>query len=291
MDYQIYTDASVDIPDEVIAENGVRIIPMQYSVDGEERTMRARLTAEEAKQFYQDMRDGRITKTSQITPFVYESAFRKEAERGRDVLYLSLSSGLSNTYESSLAAVSQLSSEFPSFHGEMVDTLNATGGMGILLMEAIRNQRAGMTLAENAAALRKKTEETVLWFMVDDLHYLVRGGRLSAAAGFAGTVLNLKPILKMTDEGKLAVVAKQRGSAKAEKFLADTFASSCDLALGNEVIISYADCPERAENVRKKILEAQPGAHVSLTTMTPIISAHTGPGMCAVAHFGNKNYI
>lgn len=291
MQYQIYTDASVDIPDEVIAEHGVKIIPMQYTVDGEERTMHARLTPAESDVFYQEMRSGQITKTSQITPFVYESAFEQEAAQGVGVLYLALSSGLSNTYESSIAAVQSLKERFPGFEGEMVDTLMATGGMGLLLLEAIRNRDAGMTLAENAAALREKAKKTVLWFMVDDLHYLVRGGRLSAAAGFAGTVLNLKPILKIRDDGRLAVVAKQRGSAKAEKFIAETFAAACDFSLGNDVIISYADCPERAETIREKILELKPEARVMLTTMTPIISAHTGPGMCAVAHFGNRDQI
>ena len=291
MEYQIYTDASVDIPDEVILENGVRIIPMQYSVDGKEHTMYARLTDEEAKRFYQDMRDGKVTKTSQISPYFYEQAFRREAEEGRNVLYLSLSSGLSSTYSSSISAAQQLAEEFPGFHGEMVDSLNTTGGLGILLMDAIQNKKNWMTLEENAAALRKKAERTALWFMVDDLRYLVRGGRLSAAAGFAGTVLNLKPILKMTREGTLAVVAKTHGSLKAENFLADTFAGASDLSLGSNVIISYADCPERAENIRKRILELKPAAHVFLTTMTPIISAHTGPGMCAVAHFGDKEYL
>ena len=218
-DYVICIDASVDIEQRWIDENNVVIIPMKYTLGDQEYLMKNRLTDQKLKGFYDAMRAGLMTHTSQITPYFYQQVFGKEAEKGHDILYISLSSGLSNTYSSALTAAGEIEDEYEGIKIEVVDSLAGTGGMGLLLMMAIRAKQNGVSLSENAAALRANAGKVCHWFMVDDLKYLRRGGRISAATAVAGTVLNIKPILKIQDDGTLISIAKKRGLAKAASFL------------------------------------------------------------------------
>ena len=208
--YEIYVDASIDVENSYITDNNIHFIPMKYMIDDQEYVMDRQQTEEELDHFYQKMKDGSITGTSQITPYTYEQVFRKEAEQGHNVLYLCLSSGLSSTYASSLNAAQSVMEDFPDVKIESVDTLGATGGVGLLLMQAIKGRDEGKTISENAAYLRQIAPDIGFWFMVEDLEYLKRGGRVSATAAFAGNVLNLKPVLKINDEGKLINISKQR---------------------------------------------------------------------------------
>ena len=129
------------------------------------------------------------------------------------------------------------------------------------------------------------------WFLVDDLKYLRRGGRISAATAVAGTVLNIKPILKIADDGTLISIAKKRGLAKASSFLTECYEAARDQSLPADVIIAHADCESEAEAMRKRILAASPDANIMICGLGPVIGAHTGPGMLAVIHWGNRNYI
>ena len=183
--YEIYVDASVDIENRYIEENNIHFIPMKYMIDDREYVMDRQQTEEELEHFYQCMKEGAVTGTSQITPFTYDQVFRAEAEKGHDVLYLCLSSGLSSTYSSSLNAAQAVMEDYPDIKIESVDTLGATGGVGLLLMQAIKGRGEGKTVEENAAFLRKIVPDIGFWFMVEDLEYLKRGGRVSATAAFA----------------------------------------------------------------------------------------------------------
>lgn len=289
-DYTIAIDASVDIEQHYIDENGIVIIPMKYILDEKEYIMQNRLTEEAIKAFYDAMRAGSLTHTSQITPFFYEEVFRKEAEKGKDILYISLSSGLSNTYSSALTAAEEIMDEYEGMQIEVVDSLAGTGGMGLILMEAIRAKQQGVSLKENAQALRAVAPKVCHWFVVDDLIYLRRGGRISAATAIAGSVLHIKPILKIQDDGTLTTIAKQRGMAKASSYLSDCYAHAVDRTLPPDVIIANADSPEGAEKLKEQVLKANPEAKVQICSLSPVIGAHTGPGMMAVIHFGNRNY-
>ena len=290
-DYIICIDASVDIEQRYIEDHGVVIIPMEYMIGSEERLMENRLTDEQLFEFYDAMRKGEITHTSQITPFTYHQVFKREAGLGHDILYISLSGGLSSTYASALSAAEDTMEEFDGRRIEVVDSLAATGGMGLILMEAVRNREKGMDLAENAAFLRENARKVCHWFLVDDLKYLRRGGRISAASAVAGTVLNIKPILKIADDGTLVSIAKKRGLPKASAFLTDCFAASVDKSLPSDVIIAHADCEAEAKAAKERILRIFPEANVQICGLGPIIGAHTGPGMMAVIHWGNRNYI
>ena len=289
-DYEIYIDVSIDIEMKYLEENGIRIIPMVYTVDDDRFIMDRPQTEEELKVFYDKMRAGSLTGTSQITPYTYEQTFRKAAEEGKNVLYLCLSGGLSSTYESSLTAAALVRDDYPDMQIECVDTLGATGGMGLLLLLAIRGREAGKSLTENAAFLRENALNVCYWFMVEDLVYLKRGGRISATAALAGNVLNLKPVLKINDEGKLINISKQRGVPRAVKYLLECYEGAHDDSLGSDVIIAHADCRQRAEKLAAEVRRINPAAKVQICGMGPVIGAHTGPGFAAVIHFGNRNY-
>ena len=289
--YTICIDASVDIEQKFIDDNSIVIIPMEYMIGSEERLMENRLTDDQLVEFYDAMRKGEITHTSQITPFTYHQVFKKEAELGHSILYISLSGGLSSTYASALSAAEDTMEEFDGIRIEVVDSLAGTGGMGLILMEAVRNRDKGISLSENAADLRKKAPKVCHWFLVDDLKYLRRGGRISAATAVAGTVLNIKPILKIADDGTLVSIAKKRGLAKASSFLTECYTAALDRSLPNDVIIAHADCEREAQAARGRILSVNPGANVEICGLGPVIGAHTGPGMMAVIHWGNRNYL
>ena len=290
-DYVICIDASVDIEQKFIDDNGVVIIPMEYMIGSEEKMMQNRLTDEQSLAFYDAMRRGEITHTSQITSFTYQQVFKREAEKGHDILYISLSSGLSSTYASALNAAEDIEEEFDGLKIEVVDSLAATGGMGLILIMAVKNLQDGMSLSDNAAALRNSAGKVCHWFLVDDLKYLRRGGRISAATAVAGAVLNIKPILKIADDGTLVSIAKKRGLAKASSFLTECYAAAVDRSLPPDVVIAHADCAQEAETMRSRILAANPDAQVHICGLGPVIGAHTGPGMAAVIHWGNRDYL
>ena len=262
-DYVICIDASVDIEQHWIDDNGVIIIPMKYTLGEQEYLMENRLTDLKLKEFYDAMRAGQITHTSQITPYYYQQIFGKEAQKGHDILYISLSSGLSNTYSSALTAAGEIEDEYEGTKIEVVDSLAGTGGMGLLLMMAVRAKQNGVSLSENAAALRANAGKVCHWFMVDDLKYLRRGGRISAATAVAGTVLNIK----------------------------ECYSGALDASISNDVVISHADCEKEAEAARERILAFNPDARVMICGLGPVIGAHTGPGMMAVIHWGNRNFV
>ena len=252
--------------------------------------MENRLTDQKLLDFYDSMRAGMMTHTSQITPYFYQQVFRREASLGRDILYISLSSGLSSTYDSSLTGARAVMEDHPDVRIECVDTLGGTGGMGLLLMLAIKARKEGMSLSDNASMLRDSALKVCYWFMVEDLIYLKRGGRISSTAALAGSVLNLKPVLKINDEGKLVNISKQRGVPRAVKYLLECYQGAVDTALENDVIVAHADCRERAEKLAEEVRRINPAARIQVCPMGPVIGAHTGPGFVAVIHFGNRNY-
>jgi DegV family protein with EDD domain len=287
-EYEIFIDASVDIPEQVLTDGHVHVIPMKYSVNGEERVMDHRFSDEEMRHFYQLMRENAVVHTSQISPFEYEESFRPVAGKGGKLLYISLSSGISATCGSSRVAAQSIMDEYPDAQIECVDSLTATGGMGLALILALRNREKGMSLAENAAFLREHMNDISLWMMVDDLVYLKRGGRITPVMAAIGSVLNVKPVIGFNHTGKLVSVAKQRGAAKTEQYIGHLYEETHDFSLGREVIIVHADAQDRAERLKREVLTATPDAEVSICPLSLIIGVHTGPGMAAITHFGKR---
>jgi len=285
-DYVICMDASGDILKEIAVENGIEFVPMEYSLGDEMRVSHGCEEDGLLKKFYDGQRNGDLTKTSQISPFMYEKYFRKFLETGKSVLYFCLSSGLSSTYDSSRLAAQNLKEEFPNLEVLPVDTLAATGGMGLLTEKAIENRKSGMDIRENFGAVQALVPKIRHYFMVQDLMYLKRGGRVSTATALVGSALNIKPMLKIDENGKLVTTDKKRGDKAAMAALFSFFKENYNEELSNIIYICDADTPELAGLLEEKVKEEAPKAVVRRTMLSPIIGAHTGPGMVAVILLG-----
>lgn len=281
-DYVICMDASGDIIREAALENDIAFVPMEYSLGEEMRTSRGCEPDEVLKKFYDGQRGGDLTRTSQISPFMYEEYFKQFLQEGKSVLYFCLSSGLSSTYESSLLAAENLKEQYPEAEILPVDTLAATGGIGILAERAVKNREKGMSLEENYEDMKAFVPHLRHFFMVQDLMYLKRGGRVSAATAIVGSALNIKPMLKIDENGKLVTVDKKRGNKAAMTALFTFFKENYAPEVCNTIYICDADTPELAGQLVEKVREAAPDVIIRRTMLSPIIGAHTGPGMLSM---------
>lgn len=290
MNYEIFADVSIDIDKKFAEENQVRYVPMEYMLGEDSFPCTEPESDEMMHNYYEKLRNKIPTHTSQIVPNHYVEIFEPYIQEGKSILYLSLSSGLSNTYESALMAVQMLQEDYDNVNIEVVDSLGATGGMGLLTESACANRDAGMSLTENAAWLREKAYYVNLWFKVEDLMYLSRGGRISTATAILGTALNLKPILTVDSTGHLQTVDKKRGNRQAFRNLIERFEENFDPAVSNVVYISCADCMEDAATLKEMVLESHPGLTIRITMLSPIIGAHTGPDMISLIYYGTTKY-
>ena len=285
--YLIYMDVSGDIDEAYAKEKDLRFVPMEYSLGEEMRVSEGVQPDDIMKKFYDGQRNGDLTKTSQISPYMYEEYLDEAFKEGYSVLYLSLSSGLSSTYQSALMAKAELKEKYPEQDFYPVDSLAATGGMGVLIERAIRNKEAGMSIEDNYEDLVAATHKIKHYFMVQDLMYLKRGGRVSATTAVVGTMLNVKPILEINEEGKLITIAKKRGNKAAISGLVDYFKEHFNDALKNDVVyIVDADIKELGDLLADTVKQLYPDITVRRSTLSPIIGAHTGPGMVAVCFMG-----
>ena len=286
--YVIYTDASADIDPEFVKKENIHFVPMRYMVGEEERLCENLEEETFLKKFYDAQRQGKVTQTSQITPHTYVETFEPILKEGTSILYLSLSSGLTKTFDSVCMAARELSETYTDAKVVPVDSLCATGGMGLLIECAIQNQKNGMSIDENARWLDDNKGNVTLWFMVDDLMYLKRGGRIPATTAIIGSALNIKPILEVDAEGKLITIEKKRGSKMGLKALESKYKKQRNDSYGNRVYIVHGDCEEYASEVERMVKKENPSADVTKMMLCPIIGSHTGPGMVAVIFFGEK---
>lgn len=288
MSYLIFADVSIDIDRTFAQENDIRYVPMEYVLGSETFHCAAPESDEMMHQYYERLRQKETTHTSQIVPNHYIEVFEPYIKEGQAILYLALSSGLSDTYNSAQLAAMQLKEKYPQTQIEIVDSLGATVGMGLLTETAAENRKNGMSLAENAQWLREHAGRVHYWFKVEDLMYLKRGGRVSAATAIVGTALNIKPILCINSVGKLETIDKKRGNKQAMKNLLERFEQHFDPAFGKVVYICCADCMEEADKLKQALLEKHPDLTVRKTMLSPIIGAHTGPDMLALVCYGDQ---
>ena len=286
--YVIYTDTSADVNKEFTLNNELLFVPMTYTLGEEERVCRGMEDEDLLKKFYDGQRSGDLTHTSQITPQQYIDTFEKHLAQGESVIYLSLSSGLTKTFDSVRIAKMDMDEKYPDAKIYPVDTLSATGGMGLLAELAVENKKSGMSAAENAANLEEMSHKVCHIFMVEDLIYLKRGGRISAATAVVGTVMNIKPILVIDREGRLITVAKKRGEKLALRELMTRYLDSRDTRYGNHVYITHADSGERPAILEDMLKRHDSSVSYTEMYLSPIIGAHTGPGMVAIIFFGDR---
>ena len=284
--YIIMMDVSGDIQMASVQKWDLKFIPMQYSLGEEMRTSVGPEDKDVLKRFYDGQRNGDLTKTSQITPYQYEEYFEPYLKEGYSILYLCLSSGLSSTYSAACLAKESLKEKYPDLDVYPVDSLGATGGMGVLIEEALKNREKGLSVEENKNAIEALVPKIKHWFLVQDLMYLKRGGRVSAATAVVGSMLNIKPILKIDENGKLVTIAKKHGNKAAAHALFEYFKMNYNEELSNTVYICDADSRELALILAAEVKREFPNVEIKHATLCPIIGAHTGPGMVAICHLG-----
>lgn len=281
--YRIFVDLSSDLDKDYMIKNNIGYFPMKYMIEDVEYLSDKKLTDDEEKHFYDEMRKNKVTKTSQITPFMYEEYLDEYAKNGEAILYFTLSSGLSSTYNSAMMAKETICEKYPDFKFEVVDSKGATGGIGILVHKAIENQEKGMSIEDNAKYMRDITKKLRHWFYVEDLKYLKRGGRVSSSKAFIAGALNIKPIMEVNEEGKLEAIGKKIGIKRSQHALVEKFIESYDE--NNKVVyICHGDDLDSALNIKKLLLEHDNTLNIYITSICPIIGSHSGPGTIALCH-------
>ena len=284
VDYVLITDSACDILPEKLAEWNVQMVPLAFLFTDTGKEQKDH--EEPIREFYQAMRAGRVAKTSCVNEEAFESVFTQALEAGKDVLYVGFSSGLSATCENGKKAAAALAEKYPQRKIIAIDTLAASAGEGMLVYLAAKNRDAGMTIEENAAAIEKQLLHICHWFTVDDLVYLKRGGRVSAATALLGTALNVKPVMHVDNEGHLIKVTQVHGRKKSIRRMAEKLGET--ILPDSPVFISHGDCIEDAEML-KDILQKEYGKEVQLITYVgSVIGAHSGPGTLALFFIGSE---
>lgn len=280
-DYVIFTDSACDIKPELLAEWGVPYRSLTFRFDGEEKEYSNDDMS--VKEFYDKMRAGGVAKTAAVTPEAFAEMFEEEAlKQGKDVLYIGFSSGLSTTYNSGRIAALELKEKYPEAKIIVVDTLAASAGEGLMLYLTVQEKKKGATIEEAEAFVRDLIGRMGIWFTVDDLVYLKRGGRVSPTAAFVGNLLGIKPVLYMDNEGHLIPVSKVRGRRTSIVAMVDKYTEKAVDKENGTVFISHGDCLADAQQLAD-ILKERHGVEVKIITdVGPVIGAHSGPGTIAL---------
>lgn len=285
-DYVIVTDSSADLPASLVQELGVEVLPLSFTVQGKTYHNYPDDREMDPKVFYKMLRDGEMATTSAVNVAEYTAMLEPLLQAGKDVLVLAFSSGLSTTYQSSVIAVNELAEQYPDRKICTVDTLCASMGQGLMVWLAAQEQKKGKSLEE----VRDWVEENKLrlchWFTVDDLHFLKRGGRISAATAVVGTMLSIKPVLHVDDEGHLISMGKARGRGASLTALVDHMEQTVTDV--DTVFISHGDCLADAEKVAADVKKRFGTRDVVINTIGPVIGAHAGPGTVALFFLGTK---
>lgn len=285
--YVIITDSTGDLSAELVREMEVEVIPMEFTVGDKPYKNYPDNHDLSAQEFYARLRQGAAATTAQVNVTTYVETATPFLQAGKDVLMLIFSSGLSGSFNSSCLAAEELRAKFPGRTVRTVDTLAASMGEGLLVWHACQLRKAGKTLDEVAAWAEDNRNRLCHWFTVDDLHFLRRGGRVSGAAAVMGTMLNIKPVLHVDDEGHLIPMEKVRGRRQSLDALVKHLDETIAEGENGTVFLSHGDCREDAEYVAEKIRGRHGIERVEINFIGPVIGSHSGPGTVALFWLGS----
>jgi len=284
-EYVITTDSTVDLPKGYMEEHGVPVISLSYIMDG---TTYDDMNGLPYKEFFARMRAGSMPTTSQITPAQAREAMESVIKEGKNILHIAFSSGLSGSCASAKLAAEELAEEYPEAKIYAIDSLCACMGEGLLLRKAVAHKEAGMDIDELAAWVEENKLHVCHNVTVDDLNHLHRGGRVSKATAILGTMVKIKPIIYMSNEGKLEVVGKERGRKKSLHKIVDRMMEQIGDWNNDEILITHGDCIEDARYVADLVREQMGDVKILINAIGTVIGSHTGPGVVAVFFMGNK---
>ena len=278
--YVIFTDSACDIVPSLLAEWGVRCVSLAFRFNHiDEDFINDDMPI---KEFYQNMRDGKIAKTNAVNAETFRNAFEPVLADGTDILYLGFSSGLSTTFQQGKLAAEDLSEKYPDRKIIAIDTLCASAGEGLLVKLVLDKKNAGATIEEAADYANELIPKLAHWFTVEDLVYLKRGGRVSPAVALVGGMLNIKPIMHVDDDGHLIKVGTIRGRKQSLNALAAKLLETAEDPAHGTIFISHGDCEEDAKYLADTI-KSKGGNDVQvITNVGTVIGAHSGPGTMAL---------
>ena len=287
-EYVLFTDSNTDLPADLVQQLDLSVIPMLFEMDGKSYYNYPDNHEMDPKEFYAALRGGKVCTTSQVSPSRFDEIFSPVLESGRDILYLCFSSGLSGTYNTSCLAVEELREKFPDRKIRTVDTLAASMGQGLLVYLAAKKRQEGMGLDELGDWVEENRLKLCHWFTVDDLMFLKRGGRVSGAAAVMGTMLGIKPVLHVDDEGHLIPMEKVRGRRASLDALVKHMQATAIRPAEQTVFISHGDCQADCDYVAQQLREKLGVKEIVTSYIGPVIGAHSGPGTVALFFVGEK---
>ena len=284
MNFKIITDSCCDLSAEMLAELEIGVAALSLEMDG-----RAYAEGEMSPaQLYAHLRNGKLPKTSAVNPDGWAAVMRPALQEGRDVLVLAFSSALSATYQSAVIAAEELREEFPDRKLLVIDTLCAAVGQGLLVHTAAKLRSQGKTIDEVAAWVEAHKLNVCHWVTVEDLMHLKRGGRVSAATAVVGTMLSIKPILRVDDEGRLDNCGKCPGRKAALNHLLDRMAETFAPEIDDTVFIGHGDCAADAEYLANAVRERFGVKNVYINYIGAVVGTHTGPGVATIFFYGKN---
>lgn len=280
--YQIMTDSASDLTPEYVEKNNVTVLSLKYYFGDEEYTNYLDYRDLSAKKFYDKLREKEIPKTSQVNIEQFKAGYEKILKEGKDILVVTLSSGISGTYNSAKMAKKEMLEKYPERKIFVVDSKSASLGVGLIVNKAVKLRDAGISIEEAFKEVEEFVPHVANVFTVDDLTYLRDGGRISGIVYLLGTTLRIKPILAASDEGEIKLRTNSFGRRKSLNSLVKRVVTTYEPNYGKEIFISHGDCLEDAIYV-KNAIEKELNLEIDLiNVMGPVTGTHGGPGILAV---------
>ena len=287
-EYVLITDSSADLSQEMVQELGVTVLPLSFTIQGKTYRNYPDNREMDLPLFYDMLRAGELATTSAVNVAEYTQAVEPILQEGKDVLILAFSSGLSSTYQASVLAAEELREKYPDRKIYTVDTLCASLGQGLLVYLAVQEQRKGRSIEEVRDWAEAAKLHLCHQFTVDDLHFLKRGGRISATTAVVGSMLQIKPVLHVDNEGHLINIGKARGRQASLKALVDKMEKTVTEEGRKTVFISHEDCRKDAVTVADMVRERFGTQDIRINFVGPVIGAHSGPGTLALFYLGTE---
>ena len=287
--FEIITDTSANLDCEWLEAHRVGVVPFHFYTAGEDQTC-TDTRGFDGRAFYEAMRSGAKVSTSQITSQDFDSCFRPLLQAGRDLLFVSMSSGISGSFHQACISAEELMGEFPGRKILLVDTLSASLGEGLLVLLAVNGRDAGDSLETVYRRLQETRMDMCQIFTVDDLNYLRATGRLSNAAALVGSLLGIKPLLKGNEKGRIVSFAKLRGRKKAISAMAEEYDRLVKNPESQTVGIAHADCGDDAAALAALLRRNHPPREILTVMYEPVTGSHVGPGTLALFFFGDPSF-
>lgn len=285
----LLVDSCSDLPLSYIQENNdiIDTIGMPVSLEGREFIDDLGKTYSH-KEFFDKLREGIMPSTALINVYRFAQKFKEHCKNGDNIIYLGFSSALSGTFNNARLARNEVLEEYPDFYIEVIDTVSASIGLGIIIVQAVRMMREGKSKVEVIQWVEKNKLKSNHWFAVDDLNFLKNGGRVSSTSATIGTLLNVKPILTVDREGKLKSYSNVRGRKKALKFLVEKFKENSISSEKTTLIIGHGDCEDDAIKISEMVNNEVNLEAIILSQLSTTIASHVGPNMIAFAFIGKE---